>query len=341
MDHAPCPRSGRCRPTGRALRGTVAALAAGIAVACSAAAPVAPPAPDPPAVDQLVARTTGDGAYTHLQALAAITQANGGNRATGGPAYDASVDHVAAVLRDAGFDVSTPTFVLERDGRRGEYRNVVAQTRTGDPRRAVMAGAHLDSVRRGLGMDDNGTGVASLLEIATRMGGSPPVTRAVRFGFWGAEEIDYEGSRDYVDSLSGNESPVFYLNLDMVGAPNAGYFVQGASGGPDGSATVAADLTRRFVALGVAPDPMDLDGSSDYDPFVNAGIPSAGLLAGDSEHKSADQARRWGGEQGEVFDRCYHSACDDLTNVDRLALDRFTDVAAGTLAYFASTGDLP
>jgi aminopeptidase S len=245
------------------------------------------------------------------------------------------------VLRDAGFDVSTPTFVLELDDRRAEYRNVIAQTRTGDHRGVVMVGAHLDSVRRGPGIDDNGTGVASLLEIATQMGGSPPVARAVRFGFWGAEEIDFEGSRGYVDSLSGDERPAFYLNLDMTGAPNAGYFVQGASGGPDGSATIAADLTRRFTALGVTPDPMELDGGSDFAPFVDAGIPSAGLLAGDSGRKSEDQARRWGGVPGEAFDRCYHSACDDLTNVDTTALDRFTDVAAGTVAYFASTGAGP
>ena len=35
-----------------------------------------------------------------------------------------------------------------------------------------MAGAHLDSVPEGPGINDNGSGVAALLEIATRLGGS-------------------------------------------------------------------------------------------------------------------------------------------------------------------------
>jgi hypothetical protein len=39
---------------------------------------------------------------------------------------------------------------------------------------------------------------AALLEIATRLGGSPPLTNAVRFGFWGSEEVDLNGSTEYV-----------------------------------------------------------------------------------------------------------------------------------------------
>ena len=40
-------------------------------------------------------------------------------------------------------------------------RNVVAQTKTGDTHNVVMAGAHLDTVARSPGINDNGTGVAA------------------------------------------------------------------------------------------------------------------------------------------------------------------------------------
>ncbi len=84
-----------------------------------------------------------------------------------------------------------------------------------------MAGAHLDSVPDGPGINDNGSGVAALLEIATRLGGSPQVANAVRFAFWGSEEEDLDGSTSYVQSLSGpdRDGLVLYLNLDMLASP--------------------------------------------------------------------------------------------------------------------------
>ncbi|WP_181783053.1 M20/M25/M40 family metallo-hydrolase [Pseudonocardia pini] len=304
------------------MRTTLVALFAGLTLACTTAAPTVAPSPY---ADTLVATASGDGTFAQLSELDRVTRANGGNRATGEPGYDAAVDHVVAVLQKAGWRVTTPEFTL---GDR-RYRNVVAQSATGAPDRVVMAGAHLDSVPEGPGINDNGSGVATLLEIATRMGGSPPVAGAVRLAFWGAEEIDFEGSQGYVDALAPAEREAIdlYLNVDMTASPNPGYFVQGRGD----------DLAARLTALGAVPDRLDFDGTSDYAPFVDAGIPSAGLLAGDAEEKSADQAERWGGTAGEVFDRCYHTACDDLDNIDRTALDRFTDAVAGSLAAL-STG---
>ena len=54
-------------------------------------------------------------AVKHLQALQKIADEHGGNRAAGTPGYDASVEYVIGVLRDAGFKPSTPTF--EASGR--------------------------------------------------------------------------------------------------------------------------------------------------------------------------------------------------------------------------------
>jgi aminopeptidase S len=310
--------------------------------------PVAPVSPEAAGLTQLAARVSGAGALPHLEALQRIADTHGANRASPGPGYEASVDYVAGVLRDAGYDVSLPTYpavVGERGGDRRQVllRQVIAQTRTGDPARVVLAGAHLDSVPDGPGINDNGSGVAALLEIATRLGGSPPVVNAVRFAFWGSEEADLNGSTTYVASLpaADHDDLLMYLNLDMLASPNAGYFVQGGEGrrpsqtGPPGSAEVARVLVDELAAAGVTAEATTFDNASDYAPFVHAGIPSAGALAGDEDDKSASEARSWGGRAGEAFDRCYHSACDRLDNVDRTALDRFTRAAAGTVAHFA------
>ena len=44
--------------------------------------------------------------------------------------------------------------------------NVLAESRGGDPDNVVMAGAHLDSVAEGPGINDNGSGSSALLEVA-------------------------------------------------------------------------------------------------------------------------------------------------------------------------------
>ena len=127
-------------------------------------------------------------------------------------------------------------------------QNVIAQTHTGRADNVVMAGAHLDSVPAGPGINDNGSGSAALLETALKLGSSPNVKNAVRFSFWGAEEPGLLGSQAYVDSLDFEQQLdiAMYLNFDMIGSPNTGYFVydgddsdgEGAGPGPFGSAQI-------------------------------------------------------------------------------------------------------
>ena len=68
-----------------------------------------------------------------------------------------------------------------------------------------MVGAHLDSVVDGPGINDNGSGTATILEIAEQMSAAEDtkqLQRKVRFAFWGAEEAGLLGSEHYVDNLS-------------------------------------------------------------------------------------------------------------------------------------------
>lgn len=318
---------------------TFAIVSAVMLVGCTSAA-----APSEDSLqNQLVADVTGAGAFTHLEALQRIADNNGGNRASPGPGYDASVDYVAGILRNAGYEVSTPTFPVGNTN----IRNVIAQTRTGSAEQVVMAGAHLDSVPEGPGINDNGSGVAALLEIAVRLGGSPPVSNAVRFAWWGSEEDGLIGSTHYVDTLSEDDRDqiALYLNVDMVASPNPGYLVQGGEGddsssGPDGSATVARVLVDQLAAAGVTAETTEFAGGSDYVPFIEADIPSGGVRSGDHDTKTSKQAERWGGQAGEVFDPCYHTRCDRLDNVDSTALNHYTDAVAGTVAHFAMSTDV-
>ena len=151
-----------------------------------------------------------------------------------------------------------------------------------------MAGGHLDSVPEGPGLNDNGSGVAAVLEIAEELGGRRVAAgTALRFGFWGAEELGLVGSRQYVDGLSRAERSriAAYINLDMVGTPGAEPAVY------DGDATIAAALRR---GLGADAPRRDLGNASDHAPFAAAGIPVGGIYTGldDCYHRALRHARQ-------------------------------------------------
>ncbi|ANE82419.1 amidohydrolase [Mycobacterium adipatum] len=227
--------------------------------------------------------------------------------------------------------------------------NVIAQTTTGSTENVVMVGAHLDSVPEGPGINDNGSGVAAVLETALQMGSSPDVQNAVRFGFWGAEELGLRGSADYVGRLDAEalKDIALYLNFDMVGSPNPGYFTYdgnqsappAADGSvprvPEGSAGIERLLIGYLDGAGKPGRDTSFDGRSDYDAFTQAGIPSGGLFSGAEENMTAEQAELWGGNADQPFDPNYHKATDTLDHIDRTALEILGRGVGYSTAFYA------
>lgn len=235
-----------------------------------------------------------------------------------------------------------PTTIKLNAGVRVERtRNVIAQTKTGSTANVVMVGAHLDSVPAGPGINDNGSGVAAVLETALQLGNSPKVANAVRFGFFGAEEEGLLGSKNYVQSLNEEalKDLALYLNFDMLGSPNPGYFTydgdqsakptDGAPRVPEGSAGIERMLVAFLKGAGKPPEDTSFDGRSDYDAFTLSGVPAGGIFSGAEEKKSVEQAERWGGQADEPFDPNYHKASDTVEHIDRTALE----INGGGVAY--------
>ncbi len=212
----------------------------------------------------------------------------------------------------------------------GTLRNVVATLGTGD--RVIMLGGHLDSVVDGPGINDNGSGVAALLEVARGVAsiGVPDGT-TVRIAFWGGEEFGLLGSGAYVRGLSASERAriVAYLNLDMVGSPNGVTFVYSDPQGPRGSGAMTIDYEVWFAQHGLPTERDALGGSSDHYWFAQNGIPTGGIFSGATEVKTTEEASVEGGTAGAATDACYHLPCDTLDNVD---LHRAATAADATLA---------
>ena len=194
-------------------------------------------------------------------------------------------------------------------------RNVIAETGGEGP--VAMIGAHLDSVHDGPGINDNGSGVAAVLEIARLLAGGD-AEGSVRFAFWATEEFGLHGSRSYVLGLSEDEASAIaaYLNLDMLGSTNGVPMVYRDSGAASGSSAISDYLVGWLEAAGIGAEAEDLGGGSDHHFFAEAGIPTGGIFSGATERKSASQAAAYGGEAGEPMDPCYHLACDTAQNVD-------------------------
>lgn len=227
--------------------------------------------------------------------------------------------------------------------------NVIAESREGDANNVVMAGAHLDSVLRGPGINDNGSGSAALLETALQMAKVKPRNK-LRFAWWGAEEAGLVGSTAYVAGLSDAEKAkiALYLNFDMVGSPNHVFFIydgddsdaEGEGPGPGGSAEIEKVFESFFTARGIPFKGTDFTGRSDYGPFIAAGIPAGGLFTGAEGIKTAEEAATWGGTAGQQYDPCYHLACDTYANNNDTALDVNSDAIAYAVLQFAMNTEI-
>jgi Zn-dependent M28 family amino/carboxypeptidase len=224
--------------------------------------------------------------------------------------------------------------------------NVIAELPGTNVDNVVMAGAHLDSVTEGPGINDNGSGSAAILETALMMANTEP-ENTVRFGFWAAEELGLLGSADYVEGLPEAERNRIglYMNYDMVGSPNYIFMVYDADQStfpapegvpiPEGSAAIEDVYESYYTHVGEPYEDTEFSGRSDYEAFILAGIPSSGLFTGAEGMKTEEQEAIWGGTAGDQFDPCYHEPCDTIENPDLHALDVNSDLIAFAMLTFA------
>jgi Zn-dependent M28 family amino/carboxypeptidase len=264
------------------------------------------------------------------------------------PVLDTSYSDGLVVLDAEDVDLSADTTIVTNT-----TENVIADLPGNNPDNVSMAGAHLDSVQAGPGINDNGSGSAALLAIALQLGNNKKYTpqNTLRFAWWGAEESGLVGSDNYVFNpgfgLTDEEyfALASYINFDMVGSPNFIYGVYDADEStfpatapvPSGSAELE-DLFEAFYSDRNIPyEDSEFSGRSDYQAFIDVGIPASGLFTGAEGVKTPEQAGIWGGTAGDQYDPCYHLACDTIDNPSTEALDVNVDAIAYAVFNLAAT----
>ncbi|KAL4877541.1 hypothetical protein BJY04DRAFT_197794 [Aspergillus karnatakaensis] len=220
--------------------------------------------------------------------------------------------------------------------------NIIAQTKGGDPQNCVMLGGHSDSVTEGPGINDDGSGTLTLLEVATQLS-KYSVNNCVRFAWWAAEEEGLLGSDYYVSVLSEEENLKIrlFMDYDMLASPNYAYQVYNATNAvnPVGSEELRDLYTEFYISHGLNFTYIPFDGRSDYDGFIRNGIPGGGIATGAEGVKTKEEQEQFGGIAGDWYDPCYHQLCDDLGNLNATAWEINSKLVAHTVATYAVSFD--
>ena len=215
--------------------------------------------------------------------------------------------------------------------------NLIAETRSGTPDSIVTVGSHLDSAE-GPGLNDNGSGSSAILQMALQFEDvvKKPVNK-VRFIWYGAEEEGLVGSSFYVNSLTPSQRGkiVLNLNFNMLGSPN---YIRGILNCSEtkGGTLIMDTFAEFFDANSLAYQITPLDYSSDYSPYLNAGIPAGAIDTGAGRIKTAEERSRFGGILDIPFDPCYHQSCDTIDNVHTGVLHETAQAATYALEHFAT-----
>ncbi len=187
-------------------------------------------------------------------------------------------------------------------------RNIVTVIKGTDASGTVLLAAHYDSVPSGPGANDDGAGVATILEVARALTRDPaPPRNDIVLLITDGEELGLLGAEAYTRDHPRGDSGIV-LNQEARGASGPVVMFRATRG--------SAALTRLFAR--VAPDPVAYSVSSTLFRFLPndtdfTALRTTGLAAMDFAY-IRDSAR-------------YHSALDSPAHVDRRSVQQMGDNA--------------
>lgn len=195
-----------------------------------------------------------------------------GSRPAGTDAERQAADYLAQQFKEMGYAVETVPFEYTARSGSGTSQNVIAGDLEEDDGSLplVVVGAHYDSVSMGPGANDNGSGTATMLEVARELGRRPVPNVAVRYVAFGAEEIGLLGSAHYVGSLTESDRRRLRvaMSIDMMAVGDNPAF--------GGSEPWVIEAMARAASQGY--EPLNLSDSlrriSDHASFLDAGLPA-------------------------------------------------------------------
>eukprot|EP00026_Physarum_polycephalum_P006730 Phypoly_transcript_06781.p1 GENE.Phypoly_transcript_06781~~Phypoly_transcript_06781.p1 ORF type:complete len:574 (+),score=91.52 Phypoly_transcript_06781:50-1723(+) len=244
--------------------------------------------------------------------------------------------------------------------------NVFCLTKHGSADEIIVMGAHLDSVPEGPGINDNGSGSSTILEVALEMERRRLAFKSkILFAWWGAEEIGLLGSRYFVNQMitqgqEGHPTPPFSqtdylptltanntllnLNFDMLGSPNYVRQVQNSTAQTprvnDASYRIEQLFEEFFATRRTSYEITPMVSGSDFVPFIENGWPAGALATGAGAIKTVAERDVYGGLANAPLDPCYHLSCDTTANIAQDVLQDMSKAAAYVVQKLAEQNNL-
>jgi len=267
-------------------------------------------------------------------------------------ALDAENPHFETTFALPGVTVDFSANLLHEER---QCRNVVGllppQIQEGRPQ-YIVVGAHYDHLGHGEGgdafgydenkqqifngADDNASGTAALVEIATALAGAPgiggkPRNYGVIFAAWSGEEIGLIGSDHFVEHPPvPTERMAAYVNMDMVGRMQDNkLIVQGAASSPGWKGLVEKRNVPAGFDLTVQDDPYL---PTDTTSFYRVHVPVLQIFTGGHPdyHRPSDTAEKINYPDLKRITEFTYGLVSDLARVDeRLAYVRVERTASG------------
>jgi carboxypeptidase Q len=204
----------------------------------------------------------------------------------------------------------------------GTERNVVADLPGEDVREMVLLTAHFDDWDPAQGANDNGAGVAAILEAARifKLLGIRP-RHTIRFVFFSGEEQLSNGSRAYIERHKAElDSIRAVFNIDCGAHPPLGFKIHGRADLEEPSLR----LLKPLAALGASRISLDADFDSDQETFIVAGVPIYSLFV-----------------EPQDYDARHHTIIDTFERVDPMMVKLQTAVMAVAAYSFANATQRP
>jgi hypothetical protein len=241
-----------------------------------------------------------------------------------GSANHASVrDYLLAQLRACGLEPEiqkttafiepSPSFFLA-----GTVENILARKKGVGGGHAVLLVAHYDSVPTGPGANDDGAGVVTLLETARALAANAPLQNDIIFLFTDSEEVGLLGARAFVTEHPWSKEVGVVLNFEARG--NGGPVIMFETSPENGGLIRAlAKGTAYPLANSLSYEIYKrLPNNTDLTVFKAAGIPGMNFAY----------------IHGVTH---YHTALDNLENVDARTVQHHGSYALALSRYFGAT----
>nr|WP_299594347.1 M28 family metallopeptidase [Sphingomonas bacterium] len=230
---------------------------------------------------------------------------------------------------------------------RSESRNVLARLpgRGAAANETVMFGAHWDAYGIGApdaqgrtirpGANDDGLGVAGVLELARLFAAGARPQRSLVFALWSGEERGLLGSEAYAaDPIYPAASTVANLTLDILQTAGPARDVMLVGGGQNDLEDLLA-AAAKAQGRRVTPEELPERGlfyRADHFPLARKGVPTLLLMAISGAPDLVTGGKAAGQQWLDGYMRCYHQTCDAWS------ADWDLRGAAGDVALFHAIG---